>query len=149
MAGEKLEVRRTYAAPPEKIFRAWTDPEEVKQWFPPEGYEAARTIIDLRPGGTYEWGLRKLPDGQPFCSTGTFIEIAAPRRLVYTWRWSGASEADETLVTVEFAKRGSGTEIVIRHERFPNADLRNQHKDGWILCLEQLSEFLKKKEEAR
>ncbi len=116
------------------------------RWFPPEGYEPARTIIDLRPGGSYEWGLRKLPDGEPFCSMGTFIEIEPPRRLVYTWRWTGMTEAQETLVTVEFEKRGSGTELVIRHERFPNADLRNQHKEGWTHCLEQLAAFIEKEE---
>lgn len=94
--GDSLEVRKTFAAPREKVFRAWTEPAAVNQWFPPPGYEAAPTDIDLRAGGTYRWGLRKLPDGEPFWTTGTFIEVDAPRRLVYTWLWSGAPESKAT-----------------------------------------------------
>jgi uncharacterized protein YndB with AHSA1/START domain len=145
--GESLEVRRTYSAPREKIFRAWTDPKKVMQWFPPQGeYEAAATTIDLRPGGSYRWGLRKLPDGEPFWSVGTFLEIDPPRKLVYTWRWSSASESEDTIVTVEFHERGGGTELIIRHDRFASKDMRNQHEQGWQHCLVQLEEFINKEE---
>ena len=146
VATEKIEVRRTVPAPRDKVFRAWTNAEAVKQWFPPPGYEAT---IDLRPGGTYRWGLRKLPDGEPFFGTGKFVEIDPPRRLVCTWRWSSAPESLETLLTIEFNDRSGGTEVVIRHERFPDVNMRNEHEQGWSLCLDQLAEFLKKKEEQR
>ena len=147
VATEKLELRRTYPAPRDKVFRAWTNAEAVKQWFPPPGYEAGPTTIDLRPSGAYRWGLRKLPDGEPFFSTGKFVEIDPPRRLVCTWRWSSAPESMETILTVEFQDRGGGTEVVIRHERFPDVNMRNEHEQGWSHCLDQLAKFLKKKEE--
>ena len=145
-----LEVRKIIAAPPAKVFRAWTDPKAVMRWFPQEGYEAAQTTIDLRPGGIYQWGLRKLPDGVPFFSTGKFIEIDAPRRLVCTWRWSGAPETmDDTVITIEFHDRGASTEVVLRHDRFPDANMRNQHEQGWTLCLAQLETLINKEEKKR
>ena len=144
--GESLEVRKTIAAPREKVFRAWTEPEAVKQWFPPPGYEAAPTDIDLRPGGSYRWGLRKLPDGKPFWSTGTFIEVVAPRRIVYTWLWSGLPEENATRVTIDFHDRGGQTEVVLRHDRFVDVNQRNQHEQGWKLCIDQLNDYMKKEE---
>jgi uncharacterized protein YndB with AHSA1/START domain len=145
-----LEIRKTIAAPPAKVFRAWTDPKAVMRWFPQEGYEAAQTTIDLRPGGIYRWGLRKLPDGEPFFSTGRFIEIDAPRRLVCTWRWSSAPETkDDTVITIEFQDRGGSTEVVLRHDRFPDVNMRNQHEQGWTHCLAQLEDFINKEEKKR
>jgi uncharacterized protein YndB with AHSA1/START domain len=120
------------------------------QWFPPDGFEAGLTTIDLRPGGTYQWGLRKLPDGEPFCSTGVFLEVDPPRRLVYTWRWSSAPESKgDTVVTIEFQDRSGGTEVVLRHDRFPDTNMRNEHEKGWTHCLAQLEEFINKEENAR
>ncbi len=147
-AAESLEIRRTIAAPREKVFRAWTEPAAVKQWFPPSGYEAAPTDIDLRPGGTYRWGLRKLPDGEPFWSTGKFEEVDPPRRLVYTWLWSGAPDSKTTRVTIDFHDRNGKTEVVLRHDRFTDVDMRNQHEQGWTHCFDQLAEFLKKEKKA-
>ena len=144
--GESLEVRKTFAASRDKVFRAWTQPAAVKQWFPPSGYEAAVTDIDLRPGGTYRWGLRKLPDGEPFWATGAFVEVEPPRRLVYTWLWSGAPESKATRVTIEFHDRGGETEVVLRHDRFPDLNMRNEHQQGWTHCFDQLSEYLSKEE---
>jgi len=147
--GDSLEVRKTFAAPREKVFRAWTEPAAVNQWFPPPGYEAAPTDIDLRAGGTYRWGLRKLPDGEPFWTTGTFIEVDAPRRLVYTWLWSGAPESKATRVTIDFHDRGGMTEVVLRHDRFSDLKKRNEHEQGWGLCFDQLAEYIRKEEKKR
>ena len=147
--GESLEVRKTIAASRDKVFRAWTQPAAVKQWFPPPGYEAAPTDIDLRPGGTYRWGLRKLPDGEPFWTTGSFIEVEPPRRLVYTWLWSGLPESKATRVTIDFHDRDGKTEVVLRHDRFPDLEMRNEHQQGWTHCFDQLAEYLSNEEKKR
>src|SRR5215208_5876959 len=138
--GESLEVRRTFSAPREKVFRAWTDPTQVSRWSPPGDYDPAPTTIDLREGGTYRWGVTPKAGGEPFWSVGTFLEIDAPKKLVYTWRWSNAPDSPETVVTVEFHERGAGTELVLRHDRFPTVEMRNHHEQGWTHCLVQLEE---------
>jgi len=59
-----LNLRRIFKAPREKVFRAWTDPEELKKWWGPEGYATPSAEVDLRVGGKYRLGMRKLPDGE-------------------------------------------------------------------------------------
>ena len=141
---ESLEIRKTIAAPREKVFRAWTRPELLKRWFPPGGFEAAPTDVDLRTGGTYRWGVRQLPDGEPFWATGTFEEVDPPKRLVFSWIWSTRKDDQTTRVTIDFLDRDGKTEIVLRHDRFPDVNMRNEHEQGWTHCLEQIEEFLMK-----
>ncbi len=79
-----LSLTRTFAASREKVFRAWTDPEELKKWFGPIGYSTLIAEVDLRVGGKYRLGMRKLPDGDIFYLTGTYREVRTPEKLVYT-----------------------------------------------------------------
>ncbi len=72
MAGPKsstettLNLRRTFKAPRPEVFRAWTDPEELKKWWGPEGYATPSAEVDLRVGGKYRLGMMKLPKGETF-----------------------------------------------------------------------------------
>ncbi|MCZ6491166.1 MAG: SRPBCC domain-containing protein [Acidobacteria bacterium] len=138
-----LTLRRTFQAPREKVFHAWTDPETLKKWWGPEGYETPEAEVDLRVGGRYRLGMRKLPDGEVFFLGGTFREISPPERLVYTWSWEQASmDVGETLVTVEFREAGQSTEVVLKHELFPNEETREHHNQGWNGCLDKLTKLL-------
>ena len=137
-----LQLTRTFAAPREKVFRAWTDPEEVKRWFHPPGYETPSAEIDLRVGGRYRLGMRKLPDGEVFYLSGTYREVRRPERLVYTWQWEAEPELGDTLVTVEFHDRGGSTEVVLTHELFPNEKARGEHERGWSSSFDKLAKIL-------
>ncbi len=138
-----LTLRRTFQAPREKVFHAWTDPETLKKWWGPEGYETPEAEVDLRVGGRYRLGMRKLPDGEVFYLSGAFREISPPERLVYTWSWEQASmDVGETLVTIEFRVAGQSTEVVLKHELFPNEEARENHNQGWNGCLDKLAKLL-------
>ncbi|MCI0372191.1 MAG: SRPBCC domain-containing protein [candidate division NC10 bacterium] len=137
-----LHLTRTFAAPREKVFRVWTDPEELKKWWGPEGYATPTAEVDLRVGGKYRLGMMKLPKGEIFYLSGTYREVRPPERLVYTWVWEGSQELGETLVTVEFRAQGRGTEIHITHELFPTAKAREDHEKGWSSCLDRLARIL-------
>ncbi|MFQ5657185.1 MAG: SRPBCC domain-containing protein [Candidatus Methylomirabilales bacterium] len=138
-----LQLKRTLAAPREKVFRAWTEPDAVKHWFGPPGYQTSVAEIDLRVGGRYRFGMRQLPDGEVFYNSGTYREVQPPARLVYTWRWERADmDFGETLVTVEFLDRGGETELVLTHELFPNTEERDRHTWGWNGTLDRLVQFL-------
>ncbi len=134
-----LCLTRTFVASREKVFRAWTDPEELKRWFGPVGYATPIAKVDLRVGGSYRLGMRKLPDGDIFYLSGTFREVRAPEKLVYTWFWENEPELGETLVTVEFRARSSSIEVVVTHELFPTEKARDDHDKGWNSCLDRLS----------
>ena len=137
-----LRLTRTFAAPREKVFRAWTRPEEVKMWFCPPGYETPSAEIDLRVGGRYRVGMRKLPDGEVFYLSGAYREVRPPERLVYTWKWETEPELGDTVVTVEFHDRGGSTEIVLTHELFPTEKARQEHERGWSGGLDNLAKIL-------
>ncbi len=132
-----VQLRRTFAAPRQKVFRAWTDPEELTKWFAPgDDFTTKVPELDLRPGGSYRIEMHS-PAGNVHCVVGTYREVSPPNRLVYTWRWLD-KDMSETLVTVEFHDRGGQTEVVLTHELFPTPEWREQHAHGWNGCLARL-----------
>jgi uncharacterized protein YndB with AHSA1/START domain len=139
--GVTLEIRRTFAAPRERIFNAWTRSEELRKWFAPGPLTTAVADSDLRVGGRYRITMRG-PDGKEHTVTGVYQIIEPPRRLVYTWRWEDKPSAGESTVTVEFNDRGESTEVVLRHEGLPNEKERAEHEQGWNGCLEKLEKVV-------
>ena len=144
-----LKIKRTFAAPREKVFRAWTDPKELTRWFAPsDDYSTPLAEVDLRVGGTYRIQM-KSPDGETMTVKGTYREVVIPEKLVYTWIWEGGHCASEeiteerpTLVTVEFHDKGKSTDVILTHEYLPSAEERDKHSHGWTGCLNRLSKVL-------
>lgn len=139
-ATQALRVSRTITANAERLFRAWTDPEELRHWWrmDGEGWEFAEASIDLRVGGRYRLGMTS-PEGKVHVAVGEYREIRRPTRLAFTWDWEAPSPAvGETLVTVEFRPAGNRTEVVITHERFTNPDRVPRHEQGWNELLGRL-----------
>lgn len=134
-----LVVRRTIAATPERLFAAWTEPEQVRRWWGPDGVTCIGSEIDLRAGGRYRIGNR-LPDGTTLWIVGAFEVIERPRRLIYTWGIEGGSTENER-VTVDFAARGASTEVTVTHARIGSETARQQHELGWTGCLAGLARF--------
>lgn len=135
-----LRLTRTIPADPEAVFRAWTDPERMKRWMCPEGAVVAEAEADLRVGGAYRIVMRT-PDDAVHTATGEYREIDRPRRLVFTWGWeeeSASVEPGESVVTLEFAGRDGSTDLVLLHERLPNAESRDGHESGWRSSLDKL-----------
>ena len=136
-----LRLRRTFAAPPERVFRAWTTPEEMKQWKAPGDMTTPVAEVDLRPGGKYRIHMRA-PDGAEHHLVGVYRTVEPPRKLVYTWRWQDDPDAPETLVTVEFLDRGGATDLVLTHDLFPNEEASKRHETGWTGCFEKLARLV-------
>ena len=133
-----LQLTRTFSAPRDVVFRCWTEPEELKKWFGPVGYAAVIAEVDLRFGGHYRIGMKKVPDGEVFYVGGTYREVSVPERLVFTWAWEGKEmDPTETLVTVEFRDLGAATEVVVTHARFASAEQRDRHAEGWTGSLDK------------
>jgi uncharacterized protein YndB with AHSA1/START domain len=147
-----LIIKRMLNAPPELAFRAWTSPEHIQQWMRPEqGMVVPLAIMDLRVGGKYRIQM-KMPDGEYFTAVGEFREVTPPERLVYTWDWekdgSGAEfgevEGKTSLVTVEFLRRGEGTQMVLTHTRFATVASRDSHAQGWGRIADNFGGFVEK-----
>lgn len=139
----RLVVRRSIAARHERVFRAWTDPQQIVKWMSPsEGITTEVAEFDVRVGGSYRIGYRTA-NGLIFVG-GTFSEVVVPAKLVYSWIWEPPNEnaGVETLVTVEFFEKGNATELVLTHERFSNATMRDRHEHGWNGCFAGFAAFI-------
>jgi uncharacterized protein YndB with AHSA1/START domain len=146
-AALRLEVRRTIAASPARLFAAWTDPAQLRAWWGPVEVSCPQADVDLRVGGRYRIANR-FPDGRVVWIAGAFEEIAPPHRLVYTWTVEdGADAGDPNVpverVTVRFEPRGAATEVIVVHERIRTLTMRDSHERGWLGCLDGLERFLR------
>ena len=138
-----LYLKRMVSAPRAKVFKAWTNPAELKKWFAINAdYETPIAEVDLRVGGKYRIGMKPKAKDAVHVATGVYREIRPPEKLVFTWSWEGEAEKIDTLVTVEFRDMGSSTEIILKHEFFPDGPTRDKHMEGWTGCLNMLAEQL-------
>ena len=127
----QVRMRQTVAGSREEVFRAWTDPEELKKWFGPGEFTIPTAELDLRPGGEYEI-VMKPAEGDGMKLTGSYREIDPPSRLVFTWSWRHVwAEAPDSVVTVEFHEVPEGTEIVLTHGDFDSEDGGAPYRMGW------------------
>ena len=132
-----FELQRTFRASPERVFRAWTQPAALREWWCPSGWVAGEIAIDLQIGGTYSIAMSRA-DVRVSVS-GAFLEVRPPERLVYTWRWEGAfAEMPETLVTLELQGSDIETRLTLHHDDFADAGIRQQHRSGWMAACDRL-----------
>ena len=147
--GDRVIVRRVIAASRERVFRNWTEPEQLKRWWGPDGFSCPAAEVDLRPGGTYRL-VMLAPGGAPqMAVTGTYRKVDPPALLVYTWRWDTgpAASHEESLVTVEFHRLGEErTEVIVTHDRFPAGHDASPYRSGWEEGLEKLDAAITKGE---
>src|SRR5690242_2582983 len=108
----ELVLTRIIDAPREKLFRAWTDPELLKQWFAPLPYTTPHAEMDVRPGGSSLIVMRG-PDGNEFPNRGVYLEVVENERLVFTDAYTKAWEPSEKpfmTVVLTFEDEGGGDE---------------------------------------
>ncbi len=137
-----IQLRRTFAAPREKVFRAWTDAKEFALWFhPTTDHSTIITQLDVKVGGSYTLEMHH-KGGNVHKLSGSYQQIKPPEKLAFTWRWATDPPGQETLVSIEFHDLGTSTEIVLTHGQFPSAESREKHNHGWNGCLAQLENYL-------
>ena len=135
-APTSIHVRRRIAAPAQLLFDAWLDPESVAAWMRP--FDTARTVAQTDPvvGGGYRIDMHQA-DGQVVEHVGKYVEIDAPRRLVFTWA-SPATEHKDSLVTIDFVESDGATEVSLTHEQLPEF-MAQAHVGGWTSAFEKLA----------
>lgn len=145
-----LRVSRRIRATPERLFRAWTDPAQLRHWWRMDGagWTFAGAEVDLRVGGAYRLGMTD-PDGRTHVAVGVYREVVPPVRLAFTWDWEDpASRVGDTLVTVDFLDAGDGTtDVVVTHVRFARAERVAGHERGWTQLLRLIDHYLTEDDE--
>lgn len=141
MTTKEFTITRTFDAPRDAVWRAWTDPAIAAQWWHPHEVvtppESVR--IDLRVGGTYEY-LMIAPDGSEYPTGGTYLEIDAPSRLRFSWADPGDTVEDAMLITVDLAELDSGRCEMTFHLRGVDEDRVSEQSvsQGWGEAFEEL-----------
>ncbi|WP_101295976.1 SRPBCC family protein [Halegenticoccus soli] len=143
-----VTIVRTFDAPRERVWEAWTDPAQVAQWWGPEGFTVPRCELDVRPGGTFHIDM-EAPDGTVFPSRGVFDEVIEPEQLVLV---AGAVEDDdgsymmEVRQTVTFEERDGRTTLTLEAtvmEASPDAaEQLKGMEEGWSQTLDKLEAFV-------
>jgi uncharacterized protein YndB with AHSA1/START domain len=139
----ELRITRRYPVAPEKVWRAWTDPQALSAWFGPgEPNSVSLAELDVRTGGRYRVRFRT-PDGEEHEVSGNYQEVVPHERLVFSWAWRSTPER-VSRVTVVLRAADGGTELDFRHERFFDAQAREGHARGWALTFEKLDAWVRR-----
>jgi uncharacterized protein YndB with AHSA1/START domain len=137
-----LRLSRSFAAPRERVFRAFTAPTQLVKWWGPKGFTVPACTLDVRAGGAWSTVMRS-PEGKDHVVSGVYREISPPERLVFTWGWEeDGARGHETTVTIELFETSGGTRLELTHERFQTDDSRDRHGHGWSSCFDCLEQAL-------
>jgi len=146
----ELVLTRLIDAPREKVFRCWTDPELLKQWFAPLPYTTPHAELDVRAGGS-NLIVMKSPEGQEMPNRGVYLEVVPGKRLVFTNAYTSAWEpSDKPFMTVvlTFEDEGGKTRYTARVKHWSVADRETHEKmgfhQGWGQCTDQLEAVARK-----
>ena len=142
-ADREFVITRVIAAPPERVFAAWTMARHLSRWAAPHGFTVTAGETDLRPGGRW-WCCMRAPDGAEHRAGGVYREIMEPHRLVFTHAWEGEEEpGPATLVTVSLREDAGGTRLTLHQAGFASDSSRDGHQAGWGECLDHLPDYLR------
>jgi len=146
----ELVLTRLIDASPDKLYRAWTDPALLRQWFAPLPYTTPVAELDVRPGGSTLIVMRS-PDGTELPNRGVYLEVVPNRKLVitdaYTEAWQPSQKPFMTVI-VTFDAEGGGTRYTARVRHWA-VDDREMHEkmgfhQGWGQCADQLAALVAK-----
>ena len=131
------------AAPPERVFRALTDPAQLVAWFGGDAdYSGKLWEIDLRVGGKWR-NLGHDRTCGDYEMSGEILEIDPPRLLCYTWRYDGHPGPDHTVVRYELDRAGQGTRLRMTHSGFAGfPETAEEYRKGWPAVLAALRDHM-------
>ncbi len=143
-------ISRTFDAPRDLVWKAWTDPAHIMQWWGPQGFANSSCDLELRVGGAFRLHMCA-PDGNTYPCTGIFREIMEPKRIVFESTADdshpcGAGLPPRSLVTVTFDEHGGKTTLTL-HTRFESQVRRDaanaaRYSISWGEGLVRLEDFL-------
>lgn len=142
-----LVLKRHLTESPERVYRAWSDPAELQQWWGPNVADRnVRVDADVRVGGNYHV-VTDMANGQRVNFNGEYREVETNRKLSFTWNVdrcgvpsNGNSQGSR--VTAKVMPEGSGTELTLLHEDINNEVEREACRHGWLGALNKLERFV-------
>ena len=146
-AGKTLTISRVIGAPPERVYAAFLDPEELAEWLPPTGFSAEVHHLEPEEGGTFRMSFTgETEELAEYGSTfgGTYHELVPGERIVHTdaFETDDPAMAGEMTITVTFEAVEGGTEVTVRQENIPEPIPVEDANAGWTDSLDNLERLL-------
>jgi uncharacterized protein YndB with AHSA1/START domain len=140
-AARVVRIERTFDAPAEDVFDAWTNVEVIKRWFRPAGgWQEPSAEVDLRVGGTIRVVMRD-PDGEPVEASGEYTLIERPHRLAFTWTFDD-DPSNQQMIELEFTERDGVTTVLFVNSDISEQERRDAQYEGWSTCFDEMERVL-------
>jgi uncharacterized protein YndB with AHSA1/START domain len=137
-----VRLKRTFAAPAEDVFDAWTSEEVLRRWFHAQHeWETSEVLVDLRVGGAVRVVMHDPAEGAEYGGGGRYMEIDRPRRLAFTWVWDDYP-SKETLIEIDFEEGDGVTSVTFTHSGLWDEEAVRSHEGGWTRCFDNLERAL-------
>ena len=137
-----VRLHRVFSAPPERVYRAFLEPDAMVKWLPPNGFTATVHHMDAHVGGTYQMSFKNFGTGKVMSFGGKYLELIPGERLRYTDNFDDPNLPGDIFVTVTLKKVSCGTDIQIIQEGIPAAIPPEACYLGWQESLNQLAQIV-------
>lgn len=138
-----VRLHRVLKAPPERVYRAFTDPAAMCKWLPPHGFTGTMHHMDPKVGGTWRMSFNNLSGGGSHSFGGEYLELQVGKKLRYTSKFDDPNLPGEMITTIELSQVFCGTEMNVTQEGIPDVIPPQACYLGWqesLLLLGQLVE---------
>ncbi|MCL4742190.1 MAG: SRPBCC family protein [Phycisphaerales bacterium] len=140
--GHTIRLHRVLRAPPERVYRAFLDPDAMVKWLPPHGFTAKMHESDVRVGGGYRMSFTNFSTGSAHSFGGRYVELSPNERIRYTDRFDDPNLPGEMAVTITLRAVLCGTELTIEQAGIPAAIPPEMCYLGWQESLSQLAHLV-------
>jgi uncharacterized protein YndB with AHSA1/START domain len=136
-----LRIERTYHAPVEAVFEAWTNEEVLRRWWELErGWNTTEAELDVRVGGGLRVVMRDPEKDAEIGGGGTYTEVEPPHRLAFTWIWDG--HTNRTLIEIDFQEEDGATTVRFTQRHLWDEEAFRSHEEGWTTFFDNLERTL-------
>jgi uncharacterized protein YndB with AHSA1/START domain len=140
--GYELVIERTFDAPAQEVFDAWTSEEVLRRWcYGDPRLETPVAEVDLRVGGRLRIVMRDPKAGEDHGATGEYTVVDPPRRLAFTWTWDD-QDSERQLIELEFTERDGATTVRMTSYGISTQERADSHREGWGICFDNLDRVL-------
>jgi uncharacterized protein YndB with AHSA1/START domain len=140
IAGHTLRIERTFAAPAQRVFDAFTSEEVMRRWWHPEpDWDTPEASVDLRVGGRVRVVMRDPHNDIRYGGGGEYVEVDPPRRLVFTWTWDDDREQVQQLIGLDFEEFDGVTTVRFTHGNLWDEEAITSHEEGWNSAFDNLA----------
>ena len=146
--GLTVQVQREFPVPADALYRAWNEPEALKQWWTPMNRKLEHVTNELREGGTIEYRTEESNGAPSLIINGTYEEVKERERLVYSWVWHLTDQPVEDSpyrLTIGFSDSNGKSRLDVNQENLKDDEAIRIHQEGWESALDSLERYLTSK----